>query len=685
MKIYYFFLFISVITFAQNAPQTYDLTNMRMSNDYSFVERNNELWMFGNVDEELYSHYDVLKSTDGENWTLVGRDVLNAWSKTVFFKGKYYSIGGNIGGMTNEIKTSTDGITWTVAAVPPFPARRRHQVLVHNKKLFVIAGAGHNDVWYTENGSTWIQATNALSTDFPHFWDQKVVSLNGKLILFGGHKTDWAFIDNERGVYVSENDGANWTRNEFPFEANLDRVSSSFIYDNKLWLVVKIHPYAGTDGNHLIKEEDRLFSTTDGVNWVKEANPLNPVVVNDGVLTNVTTFNNEIISYTKNTVISKVSFDKPPFQVPSINGQFIRQSATNSATIVPFDVKNLDGSDGVFDYDFEVENPRIISCAGFSVENGELHINPSGVVGETKVIVHISNGFESYKEQFQLFIFPDAEVFIRPKENVLLAQGESLNTTLLFREELAGFGTNTYTLTSSNETFIPSSDINVTPLSILEYFNISNVDGNTLGESKITIQASDGTNSFTREFWLKVGEDEAPISNGTLADYDWDSTMEFDYTLPNSAFTDPEGVGLTYSSDNIPCGLILDENTGMISGHTFETIPFDINIIATDRYGKTTNHTLHVVDTINALDVEETNLTNAIIKMYPNPSNDFVTIETNSNQQTNVFIYNSIGQLMLQKSFSKEKETIPHGLKTGIYYLQVINENKNVTKTLLIK
>ncbi|WP_196894189.1 T9SS type A sorting domain-containing protein [Aureivirga marina] len=687
-KIFYSLLFIASGALAQQTATNYDVASLKIENDYTFAEVNNELWMFGNVDQGNYSEYDVLKSTNGDNWTLVSQNSINLWSQIAHFKGKFYSIGGNDGFMTNEIRTSTDGITWTTQATPPFSARRRHSVLVHNNKLFVIAGAGFNDVWFTENGSTWTQATNALSSDFPHFWDATVVSFKGKLILFGGHKSDWGFVDNERGIYISEDDGVNWTKHEFPIEGvNLDLIHTHFIKDGKFWLSVKINPYHKNEGKSLKKQEERLFSSIDGITWKKEANPLNPIVANSGIRTAIASFNNEIISFSQSgPTTTKEIFEEAPFIVPAIDGQFIRQSGTNSATIVPFDVKNLDGSDGLFDYEYEILDESIITCSGFSVENGELHITPSGKLGETKVIITITDGFNSYKESFYLFVYPDGNNYIREMDNKLVATGADLGGILMFREELAAYGTNSYTFTSSDESFVSSSDVSNFELSVLEYFRIQNFDSNVEGETKFTIHATDGTSNFTREFWLKVGDDAAPVSNGTLTDYEWDSTSDFDYNLPTSSFSDPEGAALKYSSDNIPCGLFIDEATGKITGHTFESLPFDINIIATDRYGKTTNHNLHVIaDTSVTLDIEDNLLSNEVINLYPNPSENLITIQTNSTAKTDVFIYNTIGQLMMKNSFSSAKETIQHQLKTGVYYVQIMNGNKNVTKTLVVK
>ena len=227
------------------------------------------MWVFGTgayYDSDI--PYSVLRSSDmGSTWEVMvpKLEVLNAHSKTVLFNGVLYSIAGHPSSITNEIKISTDGISWDSSYTAPFSPRKTHAALVHNNKLFVIAGAGYNDVWFTENGRDWTRATSQLSSDFPHFWRPKAVSLNGKLILFGGDKTDWGWVSNERGVYVSTDDGYTWTRYEFPFSADLDSEKTYFVYQNKLWSVSQAATYMNTPSKKYNRKEKRFFTTADGI------------------------------------------------------------------------------------------------------------------------------------------------------------------------------------------------------------------------------------------------------------------------------------------------------------------------------------------------------------------------------------------------------------------------------------
>jgi hypothetical protein len=61
--------------------------------------------------------------------------------------------------------SSADGVTWTQAANAPWSARRDHTSVVFDNRLWVIGGwvssygGVHNDVWFSEDGGTWTQAT----------------------------------------------------------------------------------------------------------------------------------------------------------------------------------------------------------------------------------------------------------------------------------------------------------------------------------------------------------------------------------------------------------------------------------------------------------------------------------------------------------------------------------------------
>ena len=327
-----------ICSVAQTRTKVNDIS---YTNTRHIVELRDSLWFFGKGMDEPS---DVWKSADGINWEEVtSASELNWKGAGVVFKGKLYQVMGHKGSSaTNTVYSSSDGKTWEQTS-PEVPARMSLGVVVHNEKLFVLAGGGGSsglgldDVWYTEDGSTWMKATDKISDVFPHFWEPRVVSLNGKLILFGGHKTDFAFTDNERGVYISSNDGRDWERHEFPFPVNLDKVHTYFVYKNKLWIVAQINP------NYLLSEEKvfnskkKLFYTSDGIQWEELASVNLPIIENDETLCTALLFKGKPVSFSSPNSGSGTTmavFEEPEIYLPNMVPVFKKASTTNVAPMV---------------------------------------------------------------------------------------------------------------------------------------------------------------------------------------------------------------------------------------------------------------------------------------------------------------------------------------------------------------
>ncbi|MBT9190589.1 Kelch repeat-containing protein, partial [Zobellia russellii] len=70
--------------------------------------------------------------------------------------------GGYDGTYKNDVWYSNDGLTWTEAtSAPPFSGRSGHTTAVFDNKLWVIGGYDgtyKNDVWYSNDGLTWTEA-----------------------------------------------------------------------------------------------------------------------------------------------------------------------------------------------------------------------------------------------------------------------------------------------------------------------------------------------------------------------------------------------------------------------------------------------------------------------------------------------------------------------------------------------
>src|SRR5690606_9982592 len=139
----------------------------------------------------------------------------------------------HIGTHFNDVWTSTNGTSWTpvTTVAPMWSARRAMGATVFDGKMWVFGGISppssllYNDVWWTSDGATWIQAQAAP-------WSARqaprVAVLNNEMYLIGG---------NTGGDEVwLTTDGQNWTQQTSPaWDARqFHGIASPF--DNKLWV-----------------------------------------------------------------------------------------------------------------------------------------------------------------------------------------------------------------------------------------------------------------------------------------------------------------------------------------------------------------------------------------------------------------------------------------------------------------
>lgn len=129
----------------------------------------------------------------------------------------------------NYVWNSWDGVHWNqvspqVGATPapsnnpPFSARWGHTVLSFgtNVNMWVIGGASGttgpvlNDVWFTSNGTNWVQATPTVSgAAFPARAEHASVVFNNKMWVIGGLTTPGTSSTALNDVWYSS-DGSNW-------------------------------------------------------------------------------------------------------------------------------------------------------------------------------------------------------------------------------------------------------------------------------------------------------------------------------------------------------------------------------------------------------------------------------------------------------------------------------------------
>ena len=153
---------------------------------------------------------------------------------------------------------------------------------------------------------------------------------------------------------------------------------------------------------------------------------------------------------------------------------------------------------------------------------------------------------------------------------------------------------------------------------------------------------------------------------------------------------------LLYFSDNLTTPVELDLGTATNTG--WNTKNFDlssysgkeINVIGVKVISSTSvaSYQLHLGQfnlyndsgTLATIETKQDK-----VEVYPNPAKEFVTIKLNKEVETKVSIYNSIGQLVLEKIVKGTQNIDTSKLNKGIYIIQFENKEVKTSKKLIIK
>jgi hypothetical protein len=193
---------------------------------------------------------EVWSSTDGKSWHAATRSA--AWSPRVgaagvVFKGKMWVLGGtehyfesDERHLKNDVWYSEDGVRWTQATPHAgWSPRAFHSAVVFNDKIYVLGGgnyvpqyAGTNDVWCSSDGVHWEQVTGAAPWS-PRIWFSVVV-YRDHLWLLGGWSNDPS--RNWNDVWYSR-DGHAWTQFKTPTIWSERHEHSAYVFRDKIWLV----------------------------------------------------------------------------------------------------------------------------------------------------------------------------------------------------------------------------------------------------------------------------------------------------------------------------------------------------------------------------------------------------------------------------------------------------------------
>jgi leucine-zipper-like transcriptional regulator 1 len=199
-----------------------------------------------------YGHSSVVYKTDGDHlWVIAGKDTESGDRNDVWFYDK------------ND---------WTLATnSAQFQPRYSHTSVVFNNLMWVLGGFdaskgdAFNDVWRSNNGSSWIGGVPPDSA-FPKRGGHASVVFNGpkgqRMYVLGGYDPSSGKLYND--VWSSP-DGSNWELEtddaKFDPRYGLSAVVAS--QDGLIWVV------GGTDGNRAFND---AWVSSNGVNWSQVTN-----------------------------------------------------------------------------------------------------------------------------------------------------------------------------------------------------------------------------------------------------------------------------------------------------------------------------------------------------------------------------------------------------------------------------
>jgi hypothetical protein len=183
------------------------------------------LWVIGGSDAQTYTPGNgIWYSGNGINWSEIQPKAVfspRSSHSTVVFRDRVWVIGGNRGTihdeLTNDVWYSDDGISW-VQATPAaeFSPRSDHSSFVYQDKIWVVGGrdsTGYlNDVWYSGDGIHWTKAPS--SAPFATDTSFQAVIFDGRMWVLQisyGQKADFPWVtDTIQGIWYSY-DGITWT------------------------------------------------------------------------------------------------------------------------------------------------------------------------------------------------------------------------------------------------------------------------------------------------------------------------------------------------------------------------------------------------------------------------------------------------------------------------------------------
>ena len=80
-----------------------------------------------------------------------------------------------------------------------------------------------------------------------------------------------------------------------------------------------------------------------------------------------------------------------------------------------------------------------------------------------------------------------------------------------------------------------------------------------------------------------------------------------------------------------------------------------------------------------------TDVSKSVFSIYPNPSNGLVYIDLDVTKEYDVFVYNALGQLVLETAINNNANIDLSSFDKGIYTVKLVNDSETYSQKFVIE
>jgi hypothetical protein len=197
------------------------------------------------------------------------------------------------------------------------------------------------------------------------------------------------------------------------------------------------------------------------------------------------------------------------------------------------------------------------------------------------------------------------------------------------------------------------------------------------------------------EDWIELYNTTGTVLNLSGLYLSDDYTNPTKYVFPNNTIIQPNSFFTIWADEDntnnvtLHCNfklldsgeeIILSKGTTILDSISFGFQGADISIgrcpDGTGSFGPTTIPTYNTNNC--AVGIKEINSETATVSLYPNPANQSITIQTSSEKQLPIVIYNSIGEIVYKENLNRQLEINTSTFSQGIYFVIISDKNLKI-------